>query len=146
LVDTGLGDKQSEKFFGYYYRNGDSTLQTSIAKAGFNPTDITDVILTHLHFDHVGGAVRKEGGKSVLTFPNARYWSTEGQWEWANKPNARERASFLPENILPIQESGQLDFIGKGNSPFRNISFVHVDGHTEQMILPLVEHNQKKFL
>jgi glyoxylase-like metal-dependent hydrolase (beta-lactamase superfamily II) len=146
LIDTGLGDKQNEKFFGYYYRTGSETLLSSIAGAGFSPEDITDVILTHLHFDHVGGAVRYKTDKPVLTFPNARYWSTEEQWQWATRPNPREKASFLPENILPLQESGHLSFIRRNDSPFDHITFLHVDGHTEQMILPLITDGNKKYL
>ena len=146
LIDTGLGDKQSEKFFGYYYRSGEATLLKSIRNAGYHASDITDVILTHLHFDHVGGAVRYENGKPVLTFPNGHYWLSEGQWEWALNPNAREKASFLPENILPLQESGHLNFIENGSSPFENITFIHVDGHTEKMMLPLIEDRGRKYL
>lgn len=146
LIDTGLGDKQSEKFFGYYFRSGEATLYSSILKAGFHPSDVTDVILTHLHFDHVGGAVRWDDDRLVLSFPNAQYWSNSDQWQWANHPNPREKASFLPENILPIQESGHLKFIEKGQSPFKHISFLHVNGHTEQMLLPLIDMNGKKFL
>lgn len=146
LIDTGLGDKQSEKFFSHYYRNGDATLLSSIRKAGFAPEEITDVVLTHLHFDHAGGAVRYSDGKPVLTFPNARHWVSKGQWEWAIHPNAREKASFLSENLLPIQESGHLVFIDRGTSPFGDISFIHVDGHTEEMILPLIDCNGKKYL
>lgn len=146
LIDTGLGDKQSEKFFGYYFRSGEATLYSSILKAGFHPSDVTDVILTHLHFDHVGGAVRRDDDRLVLSFPNAQYWSNSDQWQWANHPNPREKASFLPENILPIQESGHLKFIEKGQSPFKHISFLRVNGHTEQMLLPLIDMNGKKFL
>jgi len=146
LIDTGLGDKQSEKFFGYYFRSGEATLYSSILKAGFHPSDVTDVILTHLHFDHVGGAVRRDDDRLVLSFPNAQYWSNSDQWKWANHPNPREKASFLPENILPIQESGHLKFIEKSQSPFKHISFLHVNGHTEQMLLPLIDMNGKKFL
>lgn len=146
LIDTGLGDKQSEKFFGYYFRSGEATLYSSILKAGFHPSDVTDVILTHLHFDHVGGAVRRDDDRLVLSFPNAQYWSNSDQWQWANHPNPREKASFLPENILPIQESGHLKFVEKGQSPFKHISFLHVNGHTEQMLLPLIDMNGKKFL
>lgn len=146
LIDTGLGDKQSEKFFGYYFRSGEATLYSSILKAGFHPSDVTDVILTHLHFDHVGGAVRRDDDRLVLSFPNAQYWSNSDQWQWANHPNPREKASFLPENILPIQESGHLKFIEKGQSPFKHISFLQVNGHTEQMLLPLIDMNGKKFL
>lgn len=146
LVDTGLGDKQSEKFFGYYFRNGDASLLDSIHKAGFSPADITDVVLTHLHFDHVGGAVKRVAGGFEPTFPNARYWSNAAHWQWATHPNPREKASFLSENILPLEASGQLKFIDEGNSPFTHISFLHVNGHTEQMMLPLINQGERKIL
>jgi glyoxylase-like metal-dependent hydrolase (beta-lactamase superfamily II) len=148
LVDTGLGDKQDDKFFGFYDLHGDATLIGSIKKAGFTPEDITDVILTHLHFDHVGGAVKYNTDKSVLvpTFSNATYWSNTSHWEWATNPNPRERASFLKENILPIKESGQLKFIENEISPFTNIDFIHVNGHTEQMMLPVIHHKNQKII
>ena len=148
LVDTGLGDKQDDKFFGFYDLHGDATLIGSIKKAGFTPEDITDVILTHLHFDHVGGAVKHNTDKSVLvpTFSNATYWSNTSHWEWATNPNPRERASFLKENILPIKESGQLKFIENEKSPFTNIDFIHVNGHTEQMMLPVIHYKNQKII
>lgn len=148
LVDTGLGDKQDDKFFGFYDLHGDATLIGSIKKAGFSVADVTDVILTHLHFDHVGGAVKYNTDKSVLlpTFPNATYWSNTSHWEWATNPNPRERASFLKENILPIKESGQLKFIENEKSPFTNIDFIHVDGHTEQMMLPVIHYKNQKII
>ena len=148
LIDTGLGDKQDEKFFGFYDLNGDATLIDSIKKAGFSTEDITDVVLTHLHFDHVGGAVKYNSNKSLLqpTFPQATYWSNEAHWDWATNPNPRERASFLKENILPIKESGQLKFIEKDISPFSNIDFLHVDGHTEQMMLPMISYKDQKII
>ncbi len=147
LIDTGLGDKQDEKFFSFYDLHGDATLLNSIKKAGFEPNDVTDVILTHLHFDHVGGAVQYDKNRNLRpTFPNATYWSNAAHWEWATNPNPREKASFLKENILPIQESGQLKFIDKDSSPFPNIDFIHVDGHTEQMMLPLITHGTQKII
>lgn len=148
LVDTGLGDKQDDKFFGFYDLHGDATLIGSIKKAGFSVADVTDVILTHLHFDHVGGAVKYNTDKSVLlpTFPNATYWSNSSHWAWATNPNPRERASFLKENILPIKESGQLKFIENEKSPFANIDFIHVDGHTEQMMLPVIHYKNQKII
>lgn len=148
LVDTGMGNKQDDKFFGHYDLHGDATLHSSLAEKGFNPADITDVFLTHLHFDHVGGAVQfsRDGSRLEPTFPNATYWSNEAHWQWATNPNPREKASFLKENILPLQESGQLRFIPKGQSLFDNIGLIHVDGHTEQMMLPVIQHkNQKIF-
>ena len=148
LIDTGLGDKQDDKFFGFYDLHGDATLISSIQKKGYNITDITDVILTHLHFDHVGGAVKYNSDRSMLipTFPNAIYWSNEQHWQWATNPNPREKASFLKENILPLKESGQLKFIERGISPFSNIDFIHVDGHTEQMMLPVISYNDQKVI
>ncbi len=145
LIDTGMGDKQSAKFFGYYEPHGDATLLKSIGKAGFQPEDITDVLLTHLHFDHVGGAVVQEGEKLRLTFLNATYWSDAEHWQWALNPNPREKASFLKENILPIQESGQLKFI-QDKSPFPNIDFIKASGHTERMMLPVINYNGKKLI
>lgn len=145
LVDTGMGNKQDEKFFSYYEPTGD-TLLSSIEKAGFRAEDITDVILTHLHFDHAGGAIKREGEKLVPTFPNARYWSEKTHWELATvRPNAREKASFLKENILPLQESGQLHFI-EGESPFEGVEILKVDGHTDKMMLPLISYKGRKIL
>jgi glyoxylase-like metal-dependent hydrolase (beta-lactamase superfamily II) len=148
LVDTGLGDKQDQKFFGFYDLHGDATLLGSIREKGFSPEQITDVILTHLHFDHVGGAVKYNRDRTQLqtVFPNAKYWSTEKHWDWATHPNPREKASFLSENILPIKESGQLNYIKEGPSPFDDISFIHVDGHTEQMILPVIQYGDQKII
>ena len=148
LIDTGLGDKQDEKFFGFYDLNGDATLLSSIRNKGYDAREVTDVILTHLHFDHVGGAVKYNSDRSLLvpTFPNATYWSNEDHWQWATNPNPREKASFLKENILPLQESGQLKFINNKTTPFENINFIHVDGHTEQMMLPVVSYQDKKII
>ena len=145
LIDTGMGDKQSEKFFSYYEPHGDATLSKSLKKAGFQPEDITDVLLTHLHFDHVGGAVIGAGEKLRTTFPNATYWSEADHWQWALHPNPRERASFLKENILPIQGSGQLKFIEE-RSHFPNIDFIKVKGHTEQMMLPVIQYKGKTLI
>ena len=146
LIDTGLGDKQDEKFFGHYYLHGEGSLLGSIAKAGFKPEDVTDVVLTHLHFDHVGGAVVNNSNGLQPTFPKATYWSNTEHWQWALNPNPRERASFLKENIMPIQQSGQLSYIEKGTSPFDNLDFIHVDGHTEQMMLPVIRYQDKTLL
>ncbi|TDE18684.1 MBL fold metallo-hydrolase [Dyadobacter psychrotolerans] len=148
LIDTGLGDKQDDKFFGFYDLHGDATLQSSIRSKGFDLTDVTDVVLTHLHFDHVGGAVKFNSDRSLLvpTFPTATYWSNEAHWLWATNPNPREKASFLKENILPIKESGQLKFLEKGESPFKFIDFIHVDGHTEQMMLPVISYKNQKVI
>lgn len=140
LVDTGMGDKQDAKFFGHYDPHGDDTLLGSIRKAGFKPEDVTDVLLTHLHFDHVGGAVVNSANGPSLTFPNATYWSDADHWQWAMYPNAREKASFLKENLVPIQESGQLRYVEKDSSPFPAVDFIRVDGHTEQMMLPVFRY------
>jgi glyoxylase-like metal-dependent hydrolase (beta-lactamase superfamily II) len=148
LIDTGLGNKQDQKFFGHYDLHGDDSLFSSILNKGYHPKDITDVILTHLHFDHVGGAVQfsKDGSRLEPTFPNATYWSNDMHWQWAVNPNPREKASFLKENIFPLQESGRLKFIEKGISPFESIDFIHVDGHTEQMMLPVISYNDQKII
>jgi glyoxylase-like metal-dependent hydrolase (beta-lactamase superfamily II) len=147
LIDTGMGNKQSEKFFGHYHPHGEDTLVNSISKRGLQASDITDVILTHLHFDHCGGAVTRRNDELVLTFPNAVYWSSEKHWQHAIHPNARERASFLKENILPIQESGQLKFIEEKNNNktafSSNIEIQFVHGHTDSMMLPFIHHNGK---
>lgn len=145
LIDTGMGDKQDVRFFSYYEPHGESNLLSSIHKVGFSPAEITDVLLTHLHFDHCGGAVKYgSNGSLELTFPNATYWSNEAHWSWATNPNAREKASFLKENIMPIQESGHLKFWPlSGKSPFDNVDVLLVDGHTEKMMLPKIRyHNQ----
>lgn len=145
LIDNGIGNKQSEKFFSHYYLHGNDTLDSSLKKHGFTKDDITDVILTHLHFDHCGGSVDRVGDKLVPAFKNATYWSNERHWEWATKPNDREKASFLKENILPIQEHGQLQFIPveEGHQLFENIKIRFVNGHTEGMMLPQINYNGK---
>lgn len=148
LIDNGMGNKQSEKFFGYYYLNGDDTLDKSLAKYGFTRDDITDVFLTHLHFDHCGGSIEKEDDKLVPAFKNATYWSNENHWKWATQPNDREKASFLKENILPIQESGKLRFIEpkEGIQFTENIKLRFVKGHTESMMLPEIKYKDKTII
>jgi len=148
LVDTALGDKQDAKFFGHYFLHGDDTLDKSLAKYGFHRDDITDVILTHLHFDHCGGAIVRQGEKLVPAFKNARFWSNEKHWNWATiEPNPRERASFLKENILPIQESGQLNFISEDQPHYdSNIKMRYAYGHTEAMMLPQIDYKGKTLL
>lgn len=142
LIDTGIGDKQSEKFFSYFQPHGEDTLLNSLAKNGFGPDDITDVILTHLHFDHCGGAVTREGDARYLpTFRKARYWSHLDHWTWANQPNPREKASFLKENFESLEQFGQLHFLAEGNKEFDNISFMTVNGHTEKMIIPHIHYD-----
>lgn len=134
LIDTGLGDKQDEKFRSHFYPHGEDTLEKSLNKHGFTPEDITDVILTHLHFDHCGGAVKKDdSGAYVLTFPNATYWSCSEHWKWATQPNPREKASFLRENMMPIYESGQLKFTDQEDFGLSNIEVEYMYGHTEAM-------------
>lgn len=144
LIDTGMGDKQGENFFKHYYPSGDATLMSSIEKAGFTADDITDVILTHLHFDHCGGAVKKdENGVLVPAFPNATYWSEKNHWNWAIKPNPREKASFLKENFVPLQEAGVLKFINEETEIIPEISFALAHGHTESMLIPYINFEGK---
>ena len=145
LIDNGIGNKQSEKFFGYYFLNGDDTLEKSLAKYGFSKDDITDVFLTHLHFDHCGGSIEKDGENLLPAFKNATYWSNEKHWQWATEPNDREKASFLKENILPIKESGRLKFVEvqEGIEFSKNINLRFVNGHTQSMMLPQIKYNGK---
>lgn len=152
LIDNGMGDKQDAKFFGHYYLHGNDTLDTSLARHGFHRNEITDVFLTHLHFDHCGGSIIREGDKLLPAFKNAVYWSNRQHWNWAVQPNDREKASFLKENILPIQESGQLQMIDTVTDGFTsegrlqsatftdNFSVRFVNGHTEKMMLPQLEY------
>lgn len=147
LIDTGIGDKQTEKFFSYYYLHGEASLLSSIKQAGFSPDDITDVLLTHLHFDHCGGAVSyidREKGVLAPTFKNAIYWSEKAHWNWAVHPNPREKASFLKENLMPLEASGQLKFVDN-KSPFDHIDFLKVDGHTEKQLIPLIKYRNETF-
>lgn len=149
LIDTGIGDKQSEKFFAHYYLYGEASLATSLRALGFDSNDITDVVLTHLHFDHCGGAIAWNESKSGYrpAFPNAVYWSNEAHWAWATVPNPREKASFLAENILPIQESGQLKFVERQGvytkDVFPSFDILFVDGHTESMMIPHIQYKGK---
>ncbi|ATA73132.1 MBL fold metallo-hydrolase [Capnocytophaga sp. H4358] len=150
LIDTGMGNKQSDKFFGYYALWGDTNLDDSLKKAGFHRDDITDVFMTHLHFDHCGGSIQwnKERTGYEPAFKNARFWTNESHWRWATQPNAREKASFLKENILPMQESGQLYFIDpKGNTFLEQselgFGILFVDGHTEKQMLPHIHYKGK---
>jgi glyoxylase-like metal-dependent hydrolase (beta-lactamase superfamily II) len=160
LIDTGMGNKQSEKFFGYYSLWGNHSLDKSLAKYGFHSDDVTDVFMTHLHFDHCGGSVNWNATKTgyEVAFKNAKFWTNDNHWEWAIKPNAREKASFLSENILPILESGQLNFIKRPESDFGHedegrtgvaisnelgFGIFYVNGHTEKMMLPHIEYRDK---
>jgi glyoxylase-like metal-dependent hydrolase (beta-lactamase superfamily II) len=141
LIDNGMGDKQSSKFFSYYYLHGDDSLTKSLNQAGFSENDVTDMFLTHLHFDHCGGGIRLDSGKPILTFPNAKYWSNADHWKWATQPNAREKASFLTENILPMQESGHLFFTDiKGASPVSAFNIFYASGHTDKMMIPMIPY------
>ena len=147
LVDCGIGDKQNEKFFSHYYLHGDDSLIGSIQRAGYSSDEITDVFLTHLHFDHCGGAVKRSGEKLVPTFKNARYWSNIEHWTWATKPNAREKASFLKDNIDPLLESGQLNYVSlAGPSPFSGVEIIFVDGHTEKQMLLKIKILEQVFV
>jgi glyoxylase-like metal-dependent hydrolase (beta-lactamase superfamily II) len=145
LIDTGMGNKQSDKFFGYYYQFGNFSLDTSLASFGFHRDDITDVFLTHLHFDHCGGSIQWNKDKTGYepAFKNANFWSNQEHWNWAVHPNPREKASFLKENILPIQESGQLRFITE--NPLQQVGFdvLKMDGHTEKQMLPKISYQGK---
>ena len=148
LVDTGIGNKQDAKFFSHYYLHGDATMDSSLAAAGFHRDDITDVFLTHLHFDHVGGAIVRDGDQLVPAFKNATYWSNKQHWDWAVNPNEREKASFFKENILPIQESGRLKYIPvEDNVKFtENIRVKFAYGHTDAMMLPLIDYKGHRLL
>ena len=150
LIDTGMGNKQSEKFFGYYSLWGTHSMDKSLAKYGFHRDDVTDVFMTHLHFDHCGGSVQWNSDKTGYepAFKNAKFWSNENHWEWATKPNVREKASFLSENILPMQESGQLHFIQKTEGDFvaqseLGFGIFFADGHTEKQMLPHIQYKDK---
>jgi len=150
LIDTGMGDKQSEKFFGYYSLWGSHSIDKSLAKYGFSRDDITDVFMTHLHFDHCGGSVQWNADKTgyEVAFKNAKFWTNDNHWEWATKPNPREKASFLTENILPMHESGQLNFIKRPENDFLSDSALgfgifFADGHTEKMMIPQIKYNDK---
>jgi glyoxylase-like metal-dependent hydrolase (beta-lactamase superfamily II) len=144
LIDNGIGDKQDEKFLSHYHLHGDGNLIKSIRAAGFHEDDITDMFLTHLHFDHCGGGVRYKNGIPELAFKNAQYWSNADHWSWATKPNRREKASFLKENLWPMHESGQLKFIDVlGDSPFPQFDIFYASGHTEKMMIPKIRFNGK---
>ena len=153
LIDTGIGNKQDDKFFNHYYLHGNDSLDQSLEKLGFHKNDITDIVLTHLHFDHCGGSIIRENDLLKPAFPNAIFWSNEAHWKWATQPNAREKASFLKENILPMQESGQLKLIDLPkektdhklpSSVFNDsISVRFVQGHTDQMMLPQIKYKDK---
>ena len=142
LIDNGIGDKQDARFFSHYYLHGDASLAKSLQQLGVHPTDITDVFLTHLHFDHCGGSVKYGShGQYELTFPRATYWTNEAHWNWATVPNPREKASFLEENILPLQEHGVLKYLDLGTkSLFPGFDFLTMDGHTDKQMLPKMQY------
>jgi len=145
LIDNGIGNKQEENWLKHYYLNGDATLEKSLAEAGFKPEDITDMVITHMHFDHCGGSINYNADKSgfELAFPNATYWTSKQQFDWATHPNRREEASFLKENILPIQESGKLKLIEEEGEYIPNITFKLYNGHTEGQVIPHINYNGK---
>jgi len=150
LIDTGMGNKQSDKFFGYYYLWGDHSIDNSLSKYGFHRDDITDVFMTHLHFDHCGGSVQWNASRTGYepAFKNATFWSNEAHWNWATSPNRREKASFLKENILPMQESGQLQFIQRSGQQFQEESeldfgIFFADGHTDKQMIPHINYKGK---
>ena len=150
LIDTGMGDKQSDKFFSYYHLWGDDSIEKSLKKHGFSKDDVTDVFMTHLHFDHCGGSVAWNKDKTLLepAFKNAKYWTNDLHWQWATEPNPREKASFLKENILPMQEAGQLHFVKRNeNALLKNselgFDIFFADGHTEKQMIPMIHFNGK---
>ena len=153
LIDTGMGNKQSDKFFGYYSLWGSHSLDKSLAKYGFHRDDITDVFMTHLHFDHCGGSIQWNKNRTGYepAFKNAVFWSNENHWQWATEPNAREKASFLKENIIPMQESGQLRFVQRPEEDFLvkselGFGILFVDGHTEKQMIPHIQYQDKTII
>ena len=146
LIDNGIGNKQDEKFLKHYYLNGDDNLEKSLSKLGYSFDDITDVVLTHLHFDHCGGSIKYNENKELVpAFPNAIFHTSKQQWEWATNPNRRERASFLKENILPIQENGKLNLFDKEQELFPNFEVKLFNGHTAGQVIPVINVNGQKF-
>jgi glyoxylase-like metal-dependent hydrolase (beta-lactamase superfamily II) len=143
LIDNGIGNKQDEKFFRHYYLHGNDSLMRSLREQGFTEADITDMFLTHLHFDHCGGGVRRAGEQLLPVFSHARYWSNAAHWQWATEPNPREQASFLKENLWPMHESGQLNLVPAGGQPFSSFEIAYVSGHTESMMIPKIRYRDK---
>jgi len=144
LIDNGIGNKQDDKFFSHYYLHGDAGLEKSLNDKGFSMDDVTDVLLTHLHFDHCGGSIKRNAANTgyETAFRNAVYWSNERHWEWATIPNAREKASFLSENILPIRESGQLNFIDENTVLHPSVEIKYFNGHTDAMMVPVITYRK----
>ena len=143
VIDSGMGDKQSDKFFGHYYLHGNDSLANGLQKVDVGFNEVTDAFLTHLHFDHCGGGVKREGDKLLPTFANATYWSNKDHWAWATEPNSREKASFLSENINPMQDSGQLKFVTTSGDDRLPFDIIMVDGHTEKQMLPKLNYKGK---
>jgi glyoxylase-like metal-dependent hydrolase (beta-lactamase superfamily II) len=144
LIDNGIGDKQDAKFYSHYHLQGETSIVAALKNKGFSPDDVTDMFLTHLHFDHCGGGVRYENGKLVMTFKNAKYWSNHDHWKWATEPNPREKASFLKENISPMKESSHLEFLDLSSpSPFNQFDILAVSGHTDKMMIPKIKYKDK---
>ena len=148
LIDNGIGDKQDDKFLRHYYLHGNVSLEKSLKKHGFSAEDVTDVFLTHLHFDHCGGSVKwnKDRSGFEMAFKNAKYWSNQEHWDWATKPNSREKSSFLKENILPIKESGHLNFVKEEGKLFEHFSTLFVNGHTESQMIPRINYKGKNIV
>ncbi len=144
LIDNGIGDKQDENFLKHYYLNGDDSLEKSLESLGYTTDDITDMFLTHLHFDHCGGSISKTSdGRFITTFKNATYWISKAQWEWAIHPNRREKASFLKENIFPIEESGQLKIVENEGEIIPGIKVKFYNGHTDGQMIPFIDYEGK---
>jgi glyoxylase-like metal-dependent hydrolase (beta-lactamase superfamily II) len=147
LIDNGIGNKQDAKFFSHLYLHGEGSLDGSLKKAGFSPDEVTDMFLTHLHFDHCGGGVDWQDAaqtKLDIHFKNAKYWSNADHWKWATEPNAREKASFLKENILPMRESGHLHYANEGEiSPFKQFDILYANGHTDKQMIPKIKYKDK---
>ncbi len=143
VIDSGMGDKQSEKFFGHYYLHGNDSLKKGLQKVDLGFDEITDAFLTHLHFDHCGGGVKREGDNLIPTFSKAMYWSNKAHWQWATEPNPREAASFMVENIKPMQDAGQLKFVKTSGDDRLPFDIITVDGHTEKQMLPKLKYKEK---